>query len=216
MARRVVALTSSNIDDLHPTCRACVTWELSPVAGARATHEQATEAKRLWVHDRVAQDGTAGAIVHINGGPAGWLVYAPPDAVPGVARFATGPVTSDAFLLVSGMILPDYRGAGLGRLLVQHAAKQMVSRDGVRALEAFGDYQPIPFGCVWPAGFLSAVGFEAVRDHPRHPRMRLDLRATVTWRPDVEAALARLRRVVRPDPVPVRLFEADDSARPTT
>jgi hypothetical protein len=45
-----------------------------------------------------------------------------------------------------------------------------------------------------PAEFLRAVGFTTVRGHPMTPRLRLDLKTTVSWREDVvEAALGRLR-----------------------
>jgi len=39
-----------------------------------------------------------------------------------------------------------------------------------------------------------------VRDHPRFPRLRLDLRSTLSWREDVEGAWERLVGVVRPFP----------------
>jgi len=41
-------------------------------------------------------------------------------------------------------------------------------------------------------GYLEAVSFVTVRDHARHPRLRLDLQTTVTWREDVEGAWERL------------------------
>jgi hypothetical protein len=51
---------------------------------------------------------------------------------------------------------------------------------------------------VLPADYLSRVGFKTVRPHPRYPRMRLDLKSTVTWRSEVEAALEKLLGAVRP------------------
>jgi hypothetical protein len=48
--------------------------------------------------------------------------------------------------------------------------------------------------CLVPAEFLRAVGFTTVRPHPVTPRLRLDLKSTVSWREDVEAALDRIRK----------------------
>ena len=63
------------------------------------------------------------------------------------------------------------------------AAADLVGR-GVRALEAYAS--PAPAGCLIAASFLTEVGFTPVRDHAVVPRLRLDLRTTVTWRDDVE------------------------------
>ena len=43
-----------------------------------------------------------------------------------------------------------------------------------------------------PADHLLAVGFKTVRPHPRFPRLRLELRTTLSWKEDVELALDRL------------------------
>jgi hypothetical protein len=69
-----------------------------------------------------------------------------------------------------------------------------LARRGVRAVEAVASITGAD-ACLIPADFLLAVGFTTVRAHPRHPRMRLDLRQTVVgfMRDDVvEAALDRL------------------------
>ena len=97
-------------------------------------------------------------------------------------------------------VQPDFRGAGLGQVLVQAMAKDLLKR-GVKAIEAYGAQDS---GCVLPVGFLESVGFVTVRDHSRHPRLRLDLRAALTWREDVEGAWGRLVGVVRPFPAGAR------------
>ena len=107
---------------------------------------------------------------------------------------------SDAVLLMTMRVVEEHRGGGLGRVLVQSMAKDLVKR-GVRAIEAYGSTGE---GCVLPVAYLEAVGFVTVRDHVRHPRLRLDLRATVTWREDVEGAWGRLVGVVRPFPAGAR------------
>jgi hypothetical protein len=79
-------------------------------------------------------------------------------------------------------------------------AKELVKR-GVKAIEAYGSLDE---GCVLPVAYLESLGFVTVRDHARHPRLRMDLRTTVTWRGDVEGAWGRLVGVVRPFPAGAR------------
>lgn len=203
MSRRVVPLGIDNLDHIHPRCRACVRWELSPVAAARAHEAGASAAaKRGWVADRTLAAGTCGQVVYVDDVPAGYLTYAPPWAVPGASAYPTSPASGDSMLLVTGLVVDGYRGSGLGRVLVQATAKELLKRGGTRALEAFGDTAPDSFGCVWPAGFLERVGFAVVREHSRYPRLRLDLRTVLSWRSDVEVALDRLFGAVRGEPVP--------------
>ena len=57
---------------------------------------------------------------------------------------------------------------------------------------------------VLPTDFLGSVGFKTQRAHITTPRMRMDLRSTLTWKDEVEAALERLLGVVRPSPKPAR------------
>ena len=51
-----------------------------------------------------------------------------------------------------------------------------------------------------PAEHLLAVGFKTVRQHPTHPRLRLELRSTISWKEDVEMALDRLLGAVQKEP----------------
>ncbi len=44
----------------------------------------------------------------------------------------------DAVQLMTAFILPDYQGQGLGRVMVQTVAKDLLRR-GFKAIEAFGD-----------------------------------------------------------------------------
>jgi hypothetical protein len=119
--------------------------------------------------------------------------------------FPTAPVSGDAVLLMTGRVLPEFAGAGLGRMLVQGVAKDLTRR-GIRAIEAYGLVSaPAPEetrylatgGCVLPVDFLLSVGFKTVRPHHRHPRLRLDLRTVLSWREDVEQAIERLLGSVR-------------------
>lgn len=199
MARRVVNVTLDNLDDLPTRCRRCVFWELDPVARARAEDagDSALE-KEAWVSAVLLEWGSCGKIVYVDGAAAGYVLFAPPAYVPRSVAFPTSPVSPDAVLLMTAHVVPEFVGGGLGRMLVQSVAKDLTRR-GVRAIEAFGDLQWSEPVCVLPADHLLAVGFKTVRPHHRWPRLRLELKSTVSWREDVEVALERLLGSMTPE-----------------
>ena len=53
--------------------------------------------------------------------------------------FPTAPVSADAVLLTQVYVAPDARRGGLGRMLVQGMARDLIERGGIKAVEAFGD-----------------------------------------------------------------------------
>jgi hypothetical protein len=200
MTRRLVSITLDNLSDLPTKCRNCVYWELDPVAGQRARDSGAAALeKEAWVSDTLLEWGSCGQLAYVDGVPAGYVMYAPPAYVPRSAAFPTSPASPDAVLLMTARLLPEFAGGGLGRMLVQGVARDIVRR-GMRAIEAFGRTSAAPppgresadYECVLPADYLLAVGFKTVRPHPRTPRLRLDVKTTVTWKEDVEYALERL------------------------
>jgi GNAT superfamily N-acetyltransferase len=205
MARRISRLTLDNLCDLPVRCRSCTFWELDPVRRDRAVRaDQSACEKEAWVSRVLLEWGSCGRVAYVDGDPAGYVVYAPASFVPGSHSFPTAPVSEDAVQLVTAMVRPEYADAGLGRMLVQAVAKDLLKRGGIRAVEAFGDARAPRDrfdGCVMPSDFLLRVGFKTHRSHPRYPRMRLELRSVLSWREEVEHALERLLGVVRPKPV---------------
>jgi GNAT superfamily N-acetyltransferase len=192
MTRRLVSVTLDNLDDLPHHCRGCVFWELDSVSRARAEEvgDPALE-KEAWVSAVLLEWGACGKILYVDQVAAGYMLYAPPAYVPRSTAFPTSPVSGDAILLTTAYIQPAYVGMGLGRMLLQGVAKDLVRR-GYPAIEAFGDAKWETAACVLPADYLLAVGFKTVRAHHRFPRLRLELKSTVSWREDVEVALERL------------------------
>lgn len=202
MSRRLVHLTLDNLSDLPSPCRGCVFWELDPVAGQRAVEQgDAGLEKEAWISDTLLEWGGCGLLLYVDGVPAGYALYAPPAYVPRSLAFPTSPAGTDAVLLAAVRVIPEFRGGGLGRVLVQSVAREVVRR-GFRAIEAFGHHglvpvpgrsgDPVDHACVLPADYLRAVGFKTVRPHPRVSRLRLDIRSTASWREDVESAIERL------------------------
>jgi GNAT superfamily N-acetyltransferase len=202
MARRLVNITLDNLGDLPHRCRSCVFWELDPVAGEKARETGGTDLeKEAWISDTLLEWGSCGKLMYVDGLSAGYVLYAPPAYVPRSTAFATSPVSPDAVLLVTARLMPEFAGRGLGRVLVQAVAGE-VARRGLKAIEAFGTHDaPSEWpdrACVLPADYLLAVGFKTVRPHPHFPRLRLDLKSTVSWREDVEYALERLVSTIAP------------------
>ncbi|GGZ10522.1 GNAT family N-acetyltransferase [Streptomyces olivaceoviridis] len=200
MGRRLVPLTLDNLQDLPHRCRSCVFWELDPVSGeAAVTAGRAALEKESWISAVLLDWGSCGRVVYVDDVPAGFVLYAPPAYVPRSTAFPTSPVSPDAVQLMTGFVMPGYQGQGLGRVLVQTVAKDLLRR-GFRAIEAFGDSRWKEPACLLPAEHLLAVGFKTVRQHPTHPRLRLELRSTLSWKEDVEMALDRLLGAVQKEP----------------
>jgi GNAT superfamily N-acetyltransferase len=193
-----------NLDDLPRRCRRCVFWELDPIARQAAEESGDTELeKEAWLSATLLDWGSCGKIVYVDSLAAGYVLYAPPAYVPRSLAFPTSPAAGDAVLLMTADVLPEFRGGGLGRMLVQGAARDL-SRRGIKAIEAFGDARSgteNKTGCIVAADYLLAVGFKTVRPHHRFPRLRLDLKNAVSWKEDMEVALERLLGSMNPEPV---------------
>ncbi|WP_109004576.1 GNAT family N-acetyltransferase [Streptomyces rishiriensis] len=201
MGRRLVPLTLDNLQDLPQRCRSCVFWELDPVSGEAALKAGTTALeKEAWISAVLLDWGSCGRVVYVDDVPVGHVLYAPPAYVPRSTAFPTSPVSPDAVQLMTAFIMPGYQGQGLGRVMVQTVAKDLLRR-GFKAIEAFGDTRWKESACLLPADHLLAVGFKTVRPHPAHPRLRLELRSTLSWKEDVEMALDRLLGAVQKEPV---------------
>jgi hypothetical protein len=199
VSRRLVNVTLDNLDDLPWRCRRCVFWELDPVGRGRT--EEAGDPgleKEAWISSTLLEWGSCGKLIYVDGLPAGFVMYAPPLYSPRSVAFPTSPVSADSVLLMTAHVIPEFVGGGLARTLVQGVAKDL-SRRGVKAIEAFGDLRWEKPACVLPAEYLLAVGFKTVRPHHRFPRLRLELKAAISWREDVEVALERLLGSMTPE-----------------
>ncbi|MFJ8440075.1 GNAT family N-acetyltransferase [Kitasatospora griseola] len=200
MGRRVVPLTLDNLSELPNTCRSCVFWELDPVSGRAAQDAGKGELeKEGWISSVLLDWGSCGRVAYVDDRPAGFVLYAPPAYVPRGQSFPTSPISPDAVQLMVSRVLPEFQGQGLGRVLVQTVAKDLIRR-GFRAIEAFGAQGGEIPSCVLPADHLLAVGFKTVRPHHRYPRLRLEARSTLSWKGDMEGALERLLGGRRKEP----------------
>ncbi|RHW26392.1 GNAT family N-acetyltransferase [Nocardioides immobilis] len=205
MARTTVPFTLDHLDaldELGVPCRSCLFWELDPVRRGRlADAETRAGVKESWMSEVLREWGSCGRVALVDGQAVGYLTYAPPSYVPGAAQFPTAPASPDSVLLITAHVSDGYDDGGIGRLLVQGMARDLVGRGGIKAVEAFAHRRrrlSPESGCLLPAEFLARVGFKTHRQHPFTPRMRMELRSLVTWRDEVEAAFERLVGVVHP------------------
>ena len=198
--RRLEALTLDNIDDLQDPCRSCVFWEFDQPTADRALGESDPSLeKEAWVSATLLEWGSCGTVAYVDDVPVGHVIYAPPAFVPRAAMFPTSPIGADALQLVTARVIPTMRGQGIGRMLIQSAARGLLRR-GFRAIEAFGDATKSEPSCLVPSAFLVSVGFKTVRPHRRWPRLRMDLRSSAPLSAEVEVVIDRLIEAVSPEP----------------
>jgi GNAT superfamily N-acetyltransferase len=202
MSRKVVRMTLDHLAELDGPCHTCVFWELDPVRRERV--EEPAAEKEAWMSAVLRDWGSCGRVMLVDDRPVGYALYAPPAYLPGAGVFPTAPVSTDAVLLSAVYVEPGSRGGGLGRMLIQGMARDLIQRGGISAVEAFGDTRgpgrPGARTCLMPVDFLTSVGFKTQRAHATTPRMRMDLKTALTWREELEGALERLLGAVRPAP----------------
>ena len=197
VSRKTTRLTVDHLAELADPVRSCLFWELSPVDRSRLDASERVAEKERWLSEVLREWGSCGRVVRLDGRTAGHIVYAPAAFLPGAASLPTAPSTPDAIVAATAWIDPAMRGGGLGRLLVQAMAADLVER-GHTAIEAYGDTRGRAEGCVLPSEFLGSVGFKTQRAHPTTPRMRMELRTALSWKDEVELALERMWGAVRP------------------
>jgi hypothetical protein len=221
---RITPLRLEAFEQLPKHARRCVFWEVDP-ATLRGDYLPDPEfEKEAWLSMVMLEWGSCGQVA--TTAPAegsdsedeqpclGFVLYAPPRAVPRAQLFPTGPVSADAVLLTS-MALEPGQADSLSHALITQVVNELVRR-GVRALEAFGrtsdaselldpdavdpELQPAVAvlgdcsfdQCMIGADFLLDAGFTVVAPHRYFPRLRLELDKGLGWKAEVEAALERL------------------------
>jgi GNAT superfamily N-acetyltransferase len=197
VSRKTARLTVDHLAELAEPVRSCLFWELGPVDRSRLDEQERIAEKESWLSSTLRDWGSCGRVVRIDGRTVGHILYAPAARLPGAATMPTAPGSPDAIIAATAWIDPALRRGGLGRLLVQAMAADLVER-GHTAIEAYGDTRGRTQGCVLPAEFLGSVGFKTQRAHPTTPRMRMELRTALSWKDEVELALEKVWGVVRP------------------
>src|SRR4051794_17318793 len=139
MSRRLARLTQDTLADLPASVRADVLWEVDPVRRRRLEDREPEEARSMaeaekaaWVSQVLLEWGSCGRVAYVDDVPAGFVQYAPPAWFPGTSSFATAPLSEDAVQLATVTVFDEYAGAGLGRVLLQVMARDLVKRGGTK------------------------------------------------------------------------------------
>src|SRR6476661_3998373 len=133
MSRRLARLTQDTLADLPDPVRAHVLWEVDPVRRRQLVDgpaHEAEEEKAAWVSQVLLEWGAYGRVAYVDDVVAGFVQFAPPSYFPGTSSFATAPVSEDAVQLATVAVFEEYAGAGLGRVLLQVMARDLVKRGG--------------------------------------------------------------------------------------
>jgi GNAT superfamily N-acetyltransferase len=176
MGALILDVDLENFHRVPHACRTTLFWELDhedPAVNARFQKEE-------WFSSTLLEWGSCGKLVAPDGDgddAPGFAEYAPSTLFPRLRRYPAGQAASpaDAVYLAYCYVIEDRRGQGLGSALVRDVARAAVDR-GYRAVEALGD-RAWDGGWVLPVTFLAANDFTVVRDDPRYPLLRLDLRS---------------------------------------
>jgi GNAT superfamily N-acetyltransferase len=186
VGQRTLDVTLDLLPRIPPECLESCYWELAEDVGPA----DARFHKEEWFSMALLEWGSCGKVVLDGEDPRAFSEYAPATLYPRVARFPAGDVSDDAVYLAYCYVVEGDRGKGLGTHLVRAVARDLVDR-GYRAIEALADREWAG-GWILPVSFLGANGFSVVRDDPRFPLMRLDLRATAEPEERVERAALSL------------------------
>lgn len=198
MARRLRWLAPERVDDLPDMCACCSFWETAAAGDPACGETCDREALLAWIRDVRGAWGECGRIAYEGDEVLGFVKYAPARYVPHVRAMPSGVPDSDAVLITCLHVSATARHAGLGKVLLQAALRDLTSRreKAVEAYAAAGavDREHTPLMSV---EFLLRQGFSVARPHPRYPLMRLELKQLAAWTDNLEAVLEALTLPVR-------------------
>jgi GNAT superfamily N-acetyltransferase len=210
MARRFRPLTQDRLGELPEMCRTCAFWE-GGVLGQGRCGEPADESRLIeWIATVRSDWGDCGRVAYEGGKVLGFVKYAPGRFFPRAASMPSGPPNDDAVLIACLHVVESARHAGLGKVLLKAAFRDLVSR-GERVVEAYGSADPLDreHSPLMKVEFLLRQGFTVARPHPIYPLMRLELKSLVPWTENVEAVLDRLQiPVAVPERAPAPLAKS--------
>ncbi len=173
MGRRILDVTLDVLPRAPAECLESCFWELAEdLEGDDARFQ-----KEEWFSTTLLEWGSCGKLALDGDDGDGFAQYGPPSLFPRLAQFRAGRVSADAVYLANCYVSPSQRGGGLGTNLVRAVARDLVDR-GYEAVESLAE-RDWAGGWILPVDFLVANGFSVLREDPRFPLMRLDLRTAI-------------------------------------
>lgn len=157
--------------------------------------------KKQWFGKTLEEWGECGKLLYLNQEALAYIQYAPLSYFPQSKYFRAGPVSGDAVFISCLYVVPQMRGRGIGKVILQAVLKDLFRRK-FKNVEAFASRSDSCKPAV-PLDFYLKNGFYILRDDRKFPLVRLELKAAATWRVSVQTVLDSLKIPVR-SPVPSR------------
>jgi len=172
MKREILPLTEGNLKDApewdsHPfSCKYCLYWEFPEEFSdpEKEKKEDMMQKKLRWLSQTRERFGDCGRIAYLDGKPAGYAQYAPPNLLP-----------SEDAVFIGCLFISDskLRRSGLGSQILQSIVNELKEK-GVRTVETFAR-KGNPNNPSGPMEFYLKNGFRIYKDDKEFPLMRLDL-----------------------------------------
>lgn len=194
MARKIIPVDGDSLKDLPGPCRECFFWESPEKPSSPRNTAELLDRKAEWNARTSREWGCCGKLIYDGDEVLGYIQFGPLSYFPQSQHFAAGPVSGKAALISCLYVVPEMRGRGLGKVLLQSALKDLVKKR-LRIVETFASREE-PHQLV-PVDFYLKNGFYVLRDDRKFPLLHLDLRASITWHVNVQAMLDGLKIPVR-------------------
>lgn len=216
--RKILDLDVTLVGSLPECCSSCCFWE-SDGAGAPGRCIRGCT-KESWISECLTEGVGPGKLVQSDSVTIGYVQYAPVPLVPRLSGMPYPPPSRDAVYITCLYVLPELRGRGIGRLLME-SVERAAHRKKYRLLESHGR-RPGAAGPPAPAGFFERCGFKVVSPHLEAPLVRMDLRALLPLQESLQSLLEIIplpsmarAPVPRPEP-PARSLAESVSPPPWT
>ncbi len=175
--RSVIDLTHNTLALLPTECAQCCFWETVSNHPPGICKEPGAKAR--WISQLISSGFVPGKVMFVDNALAGFVLYAPKQSVPRLARLPYPSSERDSVYITCVYVLPDLRGRGYGKSLLLECLKGLTS-SGWATVETHGfvERDDRPPG---PRGFFESCGFKTVTTHPEAPLLRVELKSLAIW-----------------------------------
>lgn len=160
------------MEKIPEPCNSCLYWET--IRKSKVKRERAKDIKKKWFVRVLKEFGNCGFIAFFNNEPVGYAEYAPPEYLPNIKEYLSGPPSKDA-VFISCLYIPrrNLQRKGIGRLLLKRIVLDLKDRS-FKVIETFArrDSANNPSG---PVEFYLKNGFRIVKEQDDFPLMRREI-----------------------------------------
>lgn len=186
--RDILDLEPGLVGSLPARCASCCFWESSGAGSPGQCRDRGLKAD--WISTSLEAGFAPGKMVRSGGVTLGYAQFTHVGLIPRLSEMPYPRPSEDAVYITCIYVVPEMRGIGLGKLLLDSVERTLYKRKA-RLLETHG-LSAGRTGPPAPGDFFAACGFKAVTPHLEAPLMRLDLRSLVPWQESIQALLERI------------------------